>query len=560
MRGSDFIAECLADEGVETAFTVSAENISPLLKSLLVKGIKLVNSKLELSAAFMAVIYSRVKRLPGLLVVTAGPGVIGSLSPIAAAMVEGDPLVVIGGFPSDDGKTSHMHQLVKRGDQMELMKPVTKTQYRIECYDQISSCISKAFVDSASDKPGPVYVELSVDLLVEDGVRVEYVKGRIRKPKLDSGSVKLVADLLEKAGLPVIIAGRGVYLAEGENELISVAELLGAPITTTIMAKGLIPNEHPLYAGVAAGRTGDATAQTVISRADVVLAVGNRFSEMGTGRYSLKINGSLVHVNIDGNEIGRTFKPEIAIISDAKEFLSSLLKELSSRKYSYKINNESMLSIIREKESQEIERFYSEAKTDLIESFEVVKAVREMAEKDAIFICDVGAHRVETFIMPVYISGTYVTTTSYISMGLAVPGAVAASIEYPNKQVFGIVGDGGFLMTGLEIATAVEYGAKPIIVVFNDSSYKVLRIYEHVKYHSDTRELYKIPKVDFSKIADALGAKGISVEKREDLYPSIKNALDWNKGPVVLDVKINPQGIPIPFQRLYGHRYIKDLN
>jgi thiamine pyrophosphate-dependent acetolactate synthase large subunit-like protein len=108
--------------------------------------------------------------------------------------------------------------------------------------------------------------------------------------------------------------------------------------------------------------------------------------------------------------------------------------------------------------------------------------------------------------------------------------------------------------------TAVEYGAKPIIVVFNDSSYKVLRIYEHVKYHSDTRELYEIPKVNFSKIADALGAKGISVEKREDLYPSIKNALDWNKGPVVLEVKINPQGIPIPFQRLYGRRYIKDLS
>jgi thiamine pyrophosphate-dependent acetolactate synthase large subunit-like protein len=166
LRGRDFIAECLANEGVETAFTVSAENISPLLKSSLVKDIKLVNSKLELSAAFMAVIYSRVKRLRGVLVITAGPGVIGSLSPIAAAMVEGDPLVVIGAFPSDVGRTSHMHQLVKSGNQMELMKPVTKTQYRIECCNQISYCISKAFVDSTSDKPGQVYVELTVDFFI----------------------------------------------------------------------------------------------------------------------------------------------------------------------------------------------------------------------------------------------------------------------------------------------------------------------------------------------------------------------------------------------------------
>jgi len=239
--------------------------------------------------------------------------------------------------------------------------------------------------------------------------------------------------------------------------------------------------------------------------------------------------------------------------------LSNLLKELNSRKICFKKDTESMISSFRKKEIRELETLYSVDKTGQIESFEVIKAVRELAKKDAIVIGDVGAHRVETFVMPVYHPGTYVTTTSYVSMGLAVPGAVAAAIEYPNRQVIGIVGDGGFLMTGLEIATAVEYCANPIIIVFNDSCYKVLRIYEHVKYHSDTKELYEMPKVDFSKIACALGAKGISVEKRENLYSSIKKAFNWNKGPVLLDVKINPQGIPIPFQRLYGSKYIKDL-
>jgi len=559
MRGSDFIAECLVKEGVETIYTVPAENIHPLLKSLLTKGIRLINSKLELSAAFMTDVYSRIKRRPGVLVVTAGPGVIGSLSPVAAAMIEGDPLVVIGAFPSDDGRTSHMHQLVKSSDQMDLIKPITKAQYRVDKYNKISSSISKAFADAVSDKPGPVYLELSLDLLVKDDVPVDYLKGHIRRPELDSSSVKLVVDLLEKAEFPVIIAGRGVYLSDAQNELIKVAELFKAPIATTIMAKGLISEEHPLYAGVAAGRTGNTTAQTMISQADLVLAIGNRFSEMGTGRYSLEIKGKLVHVNIDQNDIGRTFKPDVAIVSDAKVFLSNLLKELSSRKIHFQRNTESILSDVWKNELKSLDGYYPAEKSGPIESYEVIKVVRELTRRDAIFVGDVGAHRIETFPMPVYLPGTYVTTTSYVSMGLAVPGAVAASIEYPNRQVIGIVGDGGFLMTGLEIATAVEYGAKPIIIVFNDSSYKVLRIYEHVKYHSDTKELYELPKVDFSKVADALGAKGISVVKREELYPSLKEAFNWNKGPILVDVKINPQGIPIPFQRLYGSKYIDDL-
>jgi acetolactate synthase-1/2/3 large subunit len=559
MEGSDFIAECLIKEGVKTIYTVPAENICPLLKSLLAKGIQLVNSKLELSGAFMTGVYSRVTRCPGVLVVTAGPGLIGSLSPIAAAMIEGDPLIIIGAFPSCDGKTSHMHQLVKTNDQIDLIRPITKAQYRIDKYNKISSSISRAFAEAISYKPGPVYLELPIDLLVEDGIPVFYVKSKIYKPKLNLSLIKLVANLLEKADFPVIIAGRGVYLSDAQDELIKVAKLLKAPIVTTIMAKGLIPYEHPLYAGVAAGKTGNTTANIVISKADLVLAVGNRFSEMGTGRYSLEIKGKLVHVNIDKNDIGRAYKPDVAVVLDAKMFLFNLLNELTFRKIRSKKNIESIILNMRKKENRELETLCSVDQISPIESFEVVKAVRELAKRDAIIIGDVGAHRIETFIMPVYYPGTYVTTTSYVSMGLAVPGAVAASIEYPDRQVIGIVGDGGFLMTGLEISTAVKYGAKPIIIIFNDSCYKVLRIYEHVKYHSDTKELYDMPKVDFSKIACALGAKGITIEKRENLYSSIKEALNWNKSPVLLNVKINPEGIPIPFQRLYGSKYIKDL-
>ncbi|MGQ9780905.1 MAG: thiamine pyrophosphate-binding protein [Nitrososphaeria archaeon] len=559
IKGSDCIVECLLREEVETVYTVSAENILPLLKSSLEKGIKVVNSKLELSAAFMAVVHSRIKNVPGVLIVTSGPGLIGSLSPIAEAMLEGDPLVVFATVPLRDHRTSHMHQLMGDRDQLEVVKPITKAQYGIEDFRQISENISRAFGCAKEGKPGPVYIEVSIEVLMDEDIMPDYRRIVVRRPTPDPRQVDIVVNLLERAKLPVILAGRGVYLSGAREELVKAAEVLGAPVATLIMAKGLIPNDHLLYAGVAAGMIGNMTAYSILSRSDLVLAIGNRFSEMGTGRYSMDVKGKLVHVNIDSRDIGRVFKPDVAVVSDAKEFLTALLKKLADRGLSRRENTEEMLESLWGKELEEMKKLHASKSSEKIESYEVVDVLAELADDDMIIVADVGAHRIETFTMPIHLPGTYISTTSYVSMGIAVPGAVAASIDYPHRQVVGIVGDGGFFMTGLEFATAIEYGARPIVIIFNDSSYKVLRIYEKAKYRSDTKELYQLPTVDFSQIASALGVKGIRVEKREDLHHSLEEALRWRKGPVLVDILINPNGVPIPFQHLYGARDIRDI-
>jgi acetolactate synthase-1/2/3 large subunit len=558
-KGCECIVECLLGEGVETVYTVSAESILPLLKSCLEKGIKVINSKLELSAAFMALVHSRIKNTEGVLIVTSGPGLIGSLSPIAEAMLEGDPLVVLATTPPRNRRTSHMHQLMGGSDQLDIVKPITKAQYRIRELKQISQAVSQAFGHARSGRPGPVYIEVAVEVFMEEGASADYMRLPVRRPPPDHGQVEVIIGLLEKAELPVILAGRGVYLSNAREELIKVAEFLGAPIVTSIMAKGLIPNDHPLYAGVAAGKAGNITAHSVLSRSDLVMAVGNRFSEMGTGRYSLEIKGKLVHVNVDSGDIGRVFKPDVAVVSDAKEFLSALSKRLINGRFKRREGAETMLKDFWRMELEELKKLRAFKNADRIESYEVVDVLRTLLDDDAIIVGDVGAHRIETFTMPVYTPGTYISTTSYVSMGIAVPGAVAASIAYPHRQVVAIVGDGGFLMTGLEIATAIEYGANPVIIVFNDSCYRVLRIYERAKYHSDTKELHKLPATDFSQIAGALGAKGIRIEQREDLHRLLKEAVEWRKSAVLVDVLVNPYGIPIPFQSLYGARDIRDI-
>ncbi|MEM4193983.1 MAG: thiamine pyrophosphate-binding protein [Nitrososphaeria archaeon] len=559
MIGSEGIVECLTQENVDMIFTVAAENIYPLLQSCLKNGLSVINSKLELSAAFMALTYSRLKKKPSVLIVTGGPGIIGSLSPIAEARLEGDPMIVFSTLPPNDGKKTHMHQLINEEDQTNILVPITKEQFKIKKLCDIPKVISEAFGKCREKKPGPVYIELVPEILLEEGSMPKYEHRETIAPKPSTDEVIKVCELILKSRFPVIIAGRGVYLAEAREELLKLAQILDAPLTTTIMAKGLVPKNFRLYAGVAAGRSGNITAEKILEKSDLVIAIGNRFSEMGTGRYSLRFSGKLVHINISEEDIGRVFKPDIAIVSDAREFLTMLLKELEKKKIKNEGKNVELVKEFWSKEEEELKKLYGSLKEGPIKSWEVIQTLNQVIEEDAIVIGDVGAHRIETFIMPLHTPQTYIATTSYVSMGLAVPGAVAASIIYPEKQVFGIVGDGGFLMTGFEISTAVQYNAKPIIIVFNDSSYKVLRIYEHVRYHSDTKELYKLPETDFAKIAEGLGTKGIRVFERSQLYQSFKEAVEWRKGPVVVDVKIDPETIPVPFQRLYSSKRIEEI-
>ncbi|MEM1813347.1 MAG: thiamine pyrophosphate-dependent enzyme, partial [Sulfolobales archaeon] len=170
----------------------------------------------------------------------------------------------------------------------------------------------------------------------------------------------------------------------------------------------------------------------------------------------------------------------------------------------------------------------------------------------------VGAHRIETFTMPIYKPRTYIATTSYVSMGMGVPSAIGAQLARKDVRVVGLVGDGGFLMTGLEVVTGVRYNLPVIIFVFNDSAYRVLRIYEKVSYGSELT--YKLPSVNYAELAKSLGAYGIRIERRDELKDGVDRALSLAKDrPVVVDVVINPDSIPLPMRRLYKARTISEI-
>ncbi len=556
-KGGAVVAKALASEEVEHYFTVPAEQILRIIiESEFVKVPKPINAAFEPGAGFMALIYSRVTGKVGVCVLTAGPGIFSAVNPIAMAHVESDPLVVIASTPPRDiAYRNALHALFTDSDQLSVFRSITKRQLRVTQVSHLPDILSKAFHIAQSHRPGPVYVEIPADILDEEIENFDYVRISPVKPSAPNDLIDKVVEVLKNAQKPVILAGRGITLSSAEKEVITLAEMLDIPICTTVMGKGIIPPTHPLYAGIAAGRLGDKVAEKILEEADVVLAIGVRFSQMGTGRYSMKIKGALIHVNISPDEIGRVFKPDIAIVADAKDFLSKMLIKI--KKEGIKVNRRSKEYLSRLWKSVREEKIMVK-KSSIIEPWEVVDNLRKITDEDTIFICDVGAHRIETFTMPIYKPRTYITTTSYVSMGFAIPGAIAAKLAKKENIVIGIVGDGGFLMTGLELITGVRYNIPAIIVVFNDSSYRVLRIYEKIKY--GTELTHKLPHVDFSNVARSLGAHGIRIESRDELKDGLVKALSLAKNkPVVVDVIVNPEAVPTPMTRLYGVHYISEL-
>jgi len=561
MKVSELLVEILSEEGVSYYFTVYAEHIMSFniasIRASEERGIpRPVNAAFEVGAGFMGAVYARASGKVGVYVFTGGPGVMSAVNPIAMSYIESDPLVVIGTTPPRSVFYKNaIHAFPSEADQLNVLRPITKRCFRVSSSKELPSVMAKAFNIALSGRPGPVYVEIPSDMLDEDAGEYEYMRLPLAKPMPSDDVVDLVLKKLLSSERLVILAGRGVTISGAERELIALAELLDAPICTTVMGKGVIPPTHPLYGGIAAGEMGDQVAHELLRTADLVLAIGVRFSQVGTGRYTMKLGGELIHVNISEDELGRVFKPSIAVVADAREFLARLLDAAKRAGVAKRVRGTAEML---KKMWSSMEREYPKPSGQMIESWEVVAALRKVFDEDTVFVADVGAHRIESFSMPVYKPRTYITTTSYATMGLAVPGAIAAKLARKESNVVAMVGDGGFLMTGLEVVTAVRYKIPVIIVVFNDSSYRVLRIFERASYGSEL--IHKLPSVDFSALAKSLGANSLRIERREELEKGLEQAISLAKdGPVVVDVQINPDIMPLNMAKLYGTKYISEL-
>ncbi|MEM2702900.1 MAG: thiamine pyrophosphate-binding protein, partial [Candidatus Bathyarchaeia archaeon] len=492
--------------------------------------------------------YGRVSGKPGVLISTAGPGATNTVTAVAQAFVEGAPLILIAGGVSTRyfGKGQY-HELRNFEDQLKIFEPVTKLAIKVKNVEEIPISISKAFAKSVEGKPGPIYIEVPIDVLISEGVFHEYQRTTPKLVEPDKELVKKTINLISSAKSPVIFAGGGIISSNTSGDLVELAEIVGAPVVTSIMGKGSISPDHPLYAGVANGNMGDELALKIVEESDLMLALGTRFSELGTGRWSLKVPETIIHVNIDENIFNKVYPATLAIKSDLRPFLKTIIKHLKARFLEKKIKRGvERIMKLREHVVEYPEMGYSEQR---INYSDIIKALEKIVNNNTIVTCDAGWNQVALFQLKVYRPRSFLSPCGFNSLGYAIPAAVGAKIAKPSAEVIATVGDFGFLSTCIELATAVRVRANILTLIFNNGCQGVLTF--HQKRFYGRTFATETHSVNFSKLAEAIGVGYIEITRREELSSGMEEGLQESmKRPVMVNIHVNPDALPQAISRL----------
>ena len=555
--GADIVVKYLKAEGVEHLFGLIGSAILDLMDSVARESaIKYVPVQHEQAAVYMADGYARVTGRPGICTATVGPGATNVVGGIAQAFVESSPVIALLGDISTQhyGKgSSNFHEV----EQLGIFKPITKLAVRVERTDRIVEIMRQAFRVATTGRKGPVYVGLPRDVQRNriDEVTIPPVEeyrptGVVRG---DEEQIGRAADLLLQARRPVIIAGGGIRWSKARDSIIQMAELLRAPIVTTV--KGVVPDEHPQCLGPI-GTVGHPAAMEAIQQADVIVAFACTFSQVATASYGNKVipaGAKIIHVDIDPAEIGKSYAVKVGIVGDAGSVARDLLNELSGRAAS--ANEEWEQYFKRSKEAWEREMAVMASSDEVpITRMRLFGDLRKVLDKDAILAAEAGSTH-GWFMFGYPLNEPILEPGDYSIMGSAFCMALAAKIARPEKQVVSVVGDGAFMLVVQELATAVAQNIPVVTVVCHNSIYSNMRKKQHMHFNDRFigTELY-IP--DMANVARSFGAYGERVEKPEEIIPALQRALKCGK-PAVLDVLIDSsfEGLDPPNKLRVPDRY-----
>ncbi len=481
-RGSDLVVRALEDAGARFAFgipgTHNIELYDALDRSDRVTAILVTD---EQSASFMADGVSRTTDSIGVVNLVPGAGVTHCLSGVAEAFMDNVPIVVLAcGVRCDSGRAFQLHDI----DQLAILRPVTKAVLRPQAAGHIYSTVRRAFDLARSGSPGPVAVEIPAEyyLLTHDVGDDEAVYGGAGPPEPAAPAepdVRAAAALLEDSRHPVVYVGAGAVGAG--SQLIELAEKLHAPVATTIQGKGVFPESHPLWLWNGLGRSTPGFVRTIAGRADVMLAIGCRFSEVGTASWGFTPPASLVHVDINPDVLNRNFPARLAIAADAAEMVRALLPALSAR-----TDREDPARAIAEGHRRVREEWQSTRSAGRVTPDVLFTALQRLAPH-AVYATDSGNG---TFLAMEHLRlggpRRFIAPIDYSCMGYAVPAAIGAKLANPDRDVIALAGDGALLMTGLEILTASALGVAPLVCVLRDGALAQIAQFQQTSLDRDT--------------------------------------------------------------------------
>lgn len=565
------LVDYLADRGVEHIFGLCGHTNIAVLSALEDSPIEFVNTRHEQVASHGADGYARVTGKASVVLSHLSPGLTNAATGVANAALDCIPMVVIAGDVPSHYFGKHPHQEVNLhvdGGQYEIYRPFVKRAWRVGTPELMPEIIDKAFALAESGQPGPVLVDVPMDIFSAriDPALFERVKQNIRTlapPTLDEQTAEQIVEMMVTAEHPVLYVGGGIVLSGASEELQRFVDHLGIPVAHSLMGKGALSDDHPLVLGMT-GFWGTALTNEACLEADAILAIGTRFKEADSSSwyegYTFAIPPArLAHIDIEPSEIGRNFPTSIGAVADARAALQ-VLNRVARRLYPDGRSSGEMIDRIRQAR-QEFRAGNEEMATSSAWPMmpeRILADTRSILADDAYLVTDVGWNKNGVGQQyPIRTPGTFLTPGGYATMGFGPPAAIGAKLAAPDRQVVCLVGDGGFGQNPAMLATAVEHNLAVVWVVMNNNSFGTIAGLQ--KAHYDTTYGTAFPgeigsaKPDYAAIARAYGAEGITVESAEEFKPALEKALAMN-GPVVLDVPMKNNPTPTT-----GHWNILDI-
>jgi len=538
MNGAQLAVHALEQIGVKHTFGIPGTHTTELYDALdLSKKITPVLVTHEAGASFMADATSRTSNSIGTIVIVPAAGLTHAMSGIGEAFLDGIPMLIIaGGIHTESGRSYQLHQF----DQMALAKPITKAQFHIETRADIISTIYEAYDIAISGEPGPVFIEIPINLqLFSENISSlpDYIPAQ-RKQSVDVEKIKKAAELICKAKAPMLFVGWGTV--DATDLTVKLAEMIVSPVATTLQGKSAFPNCHPLYTSVGVGASSKPSGQGALKAHDLMIAIGTRFGEIATGSFGLESPKNLIHIDINPEVFDKNFETTIAIEGDSQEVIMALNEELKRLDFSTNRSIENIGGNLQEENTRYFAEWTKEKKKDIVSPGHLFTALKEKLDDDVRLVIDDGKHTfLASELFPVDRSRHFISPTDFNCMGYCVPAAIATQLANPNQQVAAIVGDGAFLMTCMEITTAVDQRLPILYFVFNDGELGQISQFQKVPLNKKTCSV--LGSVDFEGIAIATGAGYVTMENDNEIDQKIEEAirLSKNGGPVIINVVID---------------------
>ena len=565
------LVKYLEDRGVEYIFGLCGHTNIAVLSALENSSIKFINTRHEQVAAHAADGYARAKKQTAVVLSHLGPGLSNAATGVANAALDCIPMVVIAGDIPSHYYGKHPHQEVNLhsdGSQCEMYRPFCKRVWRVESPELFPEIIEKAFQLAESGQPGPVLVDVPMDIFSREVevARFEQVKRNTRKlhkPSIDDQVAREIVTKLANAAKPVLYVGGGIVLADAAAELKAFVDHMNIPVAHSLMGKGALPDDHPFTLGMT-GFWGTQYINDSCKNADYVLGLGTRFKEADCSSwypgYTFNIPESkLIHIDIEPSEIGRNYPVEIGVVADLKQALS-VLTQVAGELYPAGIQKPALAAEIAayRKEFKQGNTAMEQSDAFPMMPERILAEMREVLPRNAIITTDVGWNKNgvgQQF--PIYEPGSIQIAGGYATMGFGAPAAIGAKLACPDKVVVALIGDGGFGQNPAMLATVRHEEIAAVWIIMNNDAFGTIAGLEKAHFGTTHGTVFKkngeSTSPDYAAMARAYGVEGVRIESAGQFKPALEQAIRSGK-PVVLDVPMINNPVPTT-----GHWNILDI-